>query len=345
MKTYQDYINYWENIAKQHEDIRHDPNNASNKKFFRINIEETITGFRQEIAEKEIVMVLVNYNFDNDTTDPSNVMSTVKFGFMIIGHADAGDDDAQALLMTKTENIVKQIIARANLESKQEVLDGTDFWFNSLNEDVNFYSTPVNYIGDGNYHGWLVTGEFKQSFDCRVDVSQWADLEVGDMGIIDIPPFIDCAPVIVKNSDGSYEVSVPSGDTHILPDITVENTDGSYSVNVPSGNSHTLPDINFTNSDGVVSSEPAGVDLVCDAQIKDLELVIPYLDGDGSLLISILEPGTLSSATFSGLANVNYSLNATPVSFPFAVVLTDSLEITFDAAPADGIFILNGSYV
>jgi hypothetical protein len=101
------------------------------------------------------------------------------------------------------------------------------------------------------------------------------------------------APVRVHNSDDSYDVDVPAGDTLALPDVTiralnsaaqvvastvspsvkdvdlqiadstVSNSDDSYSVALPAEQNLVLPDITFTNTDGTETQEPAVKDLSC----------------------------------------------------------------------------------
>jgi hypothetical protein len=175
MNTYQTYIDYFENIAIQHKHILHNPADANNKKFYRINIEETVTGFRNIIAEKAIVMVLINYAFDVDNTDPSNSMRNVKFGFIIMGWHQSGDFDAETSVMVTCEEVVHDIVARAKVESRLQTADENSFWYNSLDENVDFYVTPASSISDSNYSGFLVTGEFRQHFSCSIRPNAWTD--------------------------------------------------------------------------------------------------------------------------------------------------------------------------
>ena len=64
-------------------------------------------------------------------------------------------------------------------------------------------------------------------------------------------------PVIVKNSDGSYDVSFDAGSTAIIPDSVIKNSDDSFTRSLPATNSYTIPDSSITDSDGAISSLPA----------------------------------------------------------------------------------------
>ena len=108
-----------------------------------------------------------------------------------------------------------------------------------------------------------------------------------------------CDPVIVENSDQSYQFSVPSGDTHVIPDINItlnslgfllipaaldqdiilEDTsgnevtpvliDGNKIIVLPSGG--TCPDATVSNSDDSYSTTvPAGGNL----ELPDIEVTI-----------------------------------------------------------------------
>jgi hypothetical protein len=101
------------------------------------------------------------------------------------------------------------------------------------------------------------------------------------------------APVRVHNSDDSYDIDVPAGDTLALPDVTIRalnsaaqvvastvspsvkdvdlqiadstisNSDDTYTVALPAEQNLVLPDITFTNTDGTETQEPAVKDLSC----------------------------------------------------------------------------------
>ena len=182
MNTYQKYVDYFENIAIQHVDIQHNPNpTLDNKKFFRINIEETVTGFRTSISEKSIIMILVNYSYKTVDNVAHNLMKEINFGFMILGHHEVGDFDAETTIRSKCEQIVDDIIARAKYESKSQISDINSIWYGSVDNIDNWHISPVTQNGDTNYRGVLVTGSYLRPLLCRVQDTQWGDITASDI--------------------------------------------------------------------------------------------------------------------------------------------------------------------
>jgi hypothetical protein len=79
---------------------------------------------------------------------------------------------------------------------------------------------------------------------------------------------------------------------------------------------------------------------------KDLELLVPYSTGDTTATFTIVtgSAGIISSANTTGLTSVTYEVNATPETLPLTLVVGDVVTIDFDAAAADGVIILTGTY-
>ena len=154
------------------------------------------------------------------------------------------------------------------------------------------------------------------------------------------------------DSDGTV-TSEPSGVnlvcTPIAPcdDATVENSDASYSNTVASGGTLVLPDITVTDSDGSTFTQPSVTNVTCTPNPKDLTIAIPYATSDDTSTVTIIANavGTISAADTTGLTSVVFTVNAATVTLPFALALSDVLEITYDAAASSGTIILTGTYV
>jgi len=107
-------------------------------------------------------------------------------------------------------------------------------------------------------------------------------------------------------------------------------------------------DINVT--DGVNPVTPDAVSVVGNTVTievpKDLELLVPYSTGDTTATFTIVtgSAGIISSANTTGLTSVTYEVNATPETLPLTLVVGDVVTIDFDAAAADGVIILTGTY-
>ena len=101
-----------------------------------------------------------------------------------------------------------------------------------------------------------------------------------------------CAPGLVKDQEGNELGLVPSGgflqvNTSGI-DATVENSDNSYNDTVASGGTLVLPDIQVTDSDGSTSSFPSVKDVVC-TPVSDASVE----NSDGTYTDTVASGGTL----------------------------------------------------
>ena len=79
---------------------------------------------------------------------------------------------------------------------------------------------------------------------------------------------------------------------------------------------------------------------------RDLEINIPYSTSDTTASITILtgSDGVITAADTTGLTSVVYELNAVVATLPITLAVADVLTINFDAAAADGVIKLSGTY-
>jgi hypothetical protein len=79
---------------------------------------------------------------------------------------------------------------------------------------------------------------------------------------------------------------------------------------------------------------------------RDLEINIPYSTSDTTASITILtgSDGVITAADTTGLTSVIYELNAVVATLPITLSVADVLTINFDAAVADGVIKLSGTY-
>jgi hypothetical protein len=108
--------------------------------------------------------------------------------------------------------------------------------------------------------------------------------------------------------------------------------------------------IDLQLTDGVNPVTPVSVGRVGDTVTvevpKDLELLVPYSTGDTTATFTIVtgSAGTITAADTTGLTSVTYEVNATPETLPITLVVGDVVKIDFDAAAANGVIKLTGSY-
>jgi len=132
----------------------------------------------------------------------------------------------------------------------------------------------------------------------------------------------------------SYSIcSIPMAD---LPPIVVECLPASYTVEYVNGTLIQSGTIPSGWSETIQVPNP----------VEDLFLYLDYETGDDTITITIdaNSAGTITTANTTGLTSVVYEVNAVVQTLPFTIANTDTLEITFDAAAADGQIILTGTY-
>ena len=137
-------------------------------------------------------------------------------------------------------------------------------------------------------------------------------------------------------SGGSENITAPNGD------ITVNTTPygdvlsgGTTNVEVVDQDGSAVGSLNGSNQWEVNVGD------------DDLFLYFSYESGDDTIdgiTIDTNSAGTITSVNSTGLTSVVIEVNGTPETVPFALVDTDTVEITFDAAGSDGQIIFTGTY-
>lgn len=173
MKLYKDYINYFENLCVQHVNIAHNPANNI-KGFFRINIEEVLTGIRSNIESDGIYFVLTNYLWrpDDSTTDS---IKKIECMFFVLGTAKEQDYDDQTDVLDKTEKICQEFINRIHLDSLQHANDENALFYGSQDKIEIENVVPVKWPTSNQSIGWQVTFSFYSFYEKCVDYTLWND--------------------------------------------------------------------------------------------------------------------------------------------------------------------------
>ena len=159
--------------------------------------------------------------------------------------------------------------------------------------------------------------------------------------------------IIVLQSSGSTEVGAIQGDHFRIGDSTavvknsVNTVISTTSIKAEDTEDINLPDITVTDSDGSTFTQPSVTNVTCTPQVKELTIAIPYEASDDTSTVTIIANavGTITAANTTGLTSVVFTVNAGTVTLPFALALSDVLEITYDAAASGGTIILTGNYV
>jgi len=143
---YQQYVNYFSDIAVRHEDIRHtNPGEA----FYTADIEELITGIRSKINKGSFVMLLVNYN--------------AKL------FPDSNNFTVQRAIKSEAELIAQDIIAQISIDAQARTQEARNFFFGSgfAAHDVDVIQTSIRVAADS-YYGVQVSMQLKTAYCMKV---------------------------------------------------------------------------------------------------------------------------------------------------------------------------------
>lgn len=134
-----------------------------------------------------------------------------------------------------------------------------------------------------------------------------------------------------------------------VPSCTGGGGTGDVEVNGVVFGTYEAPDtfpINVVDQNGTATGGISGGNWEVNIP-KVLTIAIPYRIGNNASTVTIIANavGTITSADVTGLSSVVYTVNASVVTLPFSLVLSDILEITYTAALGNGTIILTGTYV
>lgn len=115
------YISYFQTAAENHKQIKH---SATEKHFFRLNIEELITGLRSEMNYP--CLVLESHEGTLSDAKSDNVRDNLTGAFMILENVDTGDFDDETTKLDKCQKIGFDIISKMWKDRKIRYLSGFD---------------------------------------------------------------------------------------------------------------------------------------------------------------------------------------------------------------------------
>ncbi len=153
-----DYIEYFQDLAGKHKDIRG---------FYIMDINELETSIRSDLKYPAMVLVSITGGIDAENED--NILNRPKAGFIIIDHVTEVDDfAAEILAMAKTFNICQQVLAKIKKDAE---CDG-DL------ADIDLSTIRYEMMGPvfDNDWGWLFSFDTLYSIGAlAVDPDAWLD--------------------------------------------------------------------------------------------------------------------------------------------------------------------------
>lgn len=184
MQTYKSYSEYFENLVENSIYLSHDPDN-NKKAFFRINLEEVLTGVKQQITAEELFFVLTNYIWKPEYAGGSYIKKGEGM-FFIMGTAKEGDYENETEVLDACEKLAQVFINRINLDSRKETPDDSAFWYGMQDVLKIENVVPLKWNLGKNHIGVQVTFEFASTYnECNL-VDDWDDLNTPD----DIDPSV-----------------------------------------------------------------------------------------------------------------------------------------------------------
>jgi len=167
MATYQEIENYFQNLAQTHPLIK---DGVHGQKFFRMNIEEFITGSISKLPEKDKGPFLVLINFIRDfngkgiTKDKKQIMFFVMQSYLLKNWED------ESLKRQITETVVEEIL----LKMKHDSVNNSPIFNRGLDSLDRVRIIPAELkTSAGSYVGWQVVFEITHEFNKCFDPNIW----------------------------------------------------------------------------------------------------------------------------------------------------------------------------
>ncbi len=151
-------VSYFESLATQHKSIGH---SSSNKHFFRLELEEFLTGMKAKIHYPALILEGYDFNFVDNRSD--NVHKEIHTAFLLVDKvADKGDYDRIHQVWDCLEEIGDEIlirILRDKRDQRSEVLS-----------HFNMTSVSGSPITDMNLVHYGIRYDFKLSWPLVNDI-------------------------------------------------------------------------------------------------------------------------------------------------------------------------------
>jgi hypothetical protein len=157
MAKYNATVEYFRALATQHADILH---SATKKKFYRVNMDEFLSGTMRDLPADGAFVVLINYISDF-RKNPSNSINTKQIMFYVLQGYKKDDFTDETASRSNCEDIVEDFIVRMNKDS----LDGAAFFESAFDviDKVRVIPTEIK-NSTGGYVGWQISIFLDQPF-------------------------------------------------------------------------------------------------------------------------------------------------------------------------------------
>ncbi len=166
MATFTEYVQYFENIAKNHKSIRH---SQGNKHFFKIELEELMTGLRSSINYPALVIEGYDFRYQDAASD--NVLKTRHCAFdILLKPKNTGDFEEIYSLYAEAEAIADDIVNLMSFHKRWRT--------HSIVAEIDLNSIealPINGFVE-NAVGYRVSFEMQSGHNTDVELTKWINI-------------------------------------------------------------------------------------------------------------------------------------------------------------------------
>lgn len=160
---YSDLVDYFEQLATQHVDIRH---SAIEKHFYRFELDEVLTGLAAGINYPALILEAYDFNYQESSSD--NIRKERSGAFMLIDVVkDLKDFDRIHEVWDEMEQIGDEILVKMKVDKESrlyEVLRGFDI--------SKCYGIPMSVAKIGQ-HGMRFSFNIECGVNGNIDPDKW----------------------------------------------------------------------------------------------------------------------------------------------------------------------------
>jgi hypothetical protein len=175
MKFFDLYVNYFKHQAEAHPALLH--NDATGRRVFAvISVDEALGDFRAGLKPKGYLMRLLEYSYRVSDAGNHEVVKMHEGGFLVAHHHSAREGGSAAYFeaLAKSEKVLDEIIEKMIADSQ----NGHPLFYYSLDSRQDFQVSPLRFVGDASYAGYLCLFSFKTWWRNCLDSQEapaWAD--------------------------------------------------------------------------------------------------------------------------------------------------------------------------
>lgn len=162
-----EYYKLFTHLAESHKLINH---KEFKRGFFRVNMDEIISGSKLNLKSEGSHLGLVDYQFDVSGLNPRRLIDC---GFMVLTRYNNGDYDSQLDAFVQSEQITSDFINRLHAYGMQ---DDPNWASLSSLDHASFICTPIESKSSSKYTGFLTMFKVALPYNCEVDAKKWEDL-------------------------------------------------------------------------------------------------------------------------------------------------------------------------